>query len=101
MVIWIKQLLTKKTAIVSLIHTSNVMGTVNPIKDMIRMAHAKSIPVVVDGLSSANSPPANATTIGVQTRKAVTTARVGVSRNRIALPMTSRRSPVAPVPGPR
>ncbi|HSX20542.1 MAG TPA: aminotransferase class V-fold PLP-dependent enzyme, partial [Gammaproteobacteria bacterium] len=43
------QLLTPKTRIVSITHVSNALGTINPIKEIVRRAHAKNIPVLVDG----------------------------------------------------
>jgi len=42
-------LLTSKTKIMAIGHVSNALGTINPIKDMITKAHAKGIPVLVDG----------------------------------------------------
>lgn len=42
-------LLTNKTKIMAIGHVSNALGTINPIKDMIAKAHAKNIPVLVDG----------------------------------------------------
>lgn len=42
-------LLTNKVKIVALVHVSNVLGIVNPIKKMIEMAHAINIPVLIDG----------------------------------------------------
>lgn len=42
-------LLTEKTKLISIIHVSNVLGTINPVKKMIAIAHAKNIPVVLDG----------------------------------------------------
>lgn len=44
-----EKLLTNRTRIVSLVHISNSLGTVNPIREMTRLAHQKGIPVVVDG----------------------------------------------------
>ena len=44
-----QKLLTERTKIVGLIHVSNVLGTVNPVKQMIRLAHQKNIPVLLDG----------------------------------------------------
>ena len=41
-----------RTRIVSLTHVSNVLGTVNPVKDVIRVAHAHGVPVLVDGAQS-------------------------------------------------
>ena len=45
--------LTEKTRLVSLAHVSNVLGTVNPVKDIIRLAHERNIPVLIDGAQSA------------------------------------------------
>lgn len=44
-----RKLLTERTKIVGLIHVSNVLGTVNPVKEMIRLAHQKNIPILLDG----------------------------------------------------
>jgi len=45
-------LLTPKVKLVAITHVSNVLGTVNPIGDMIQKAHAAGIPVLVDGAQS-------------------------------------------------
>jgi len=45
--------LTERTRIVSVAHVSNVLGTVNPVADIVRTAHAHGIPVLVDGAQSA------------------------------------------------
>ena len=45
--------LTEKTKLVSIAHVSNVLGTINPVKDIIRAAHERGIPVLVDGAQSA------------------------------------------------
>lgn len=42
----------ERTRIVSLTHVSNVLGTINPIKDIIRIAHAHGVPVLIDGAQS-------------------------------------------------
>ena len=47
-----KQLFTKKTKLVSIAHVSNVLGTINPISDIIRIAHEHDVPVLVDGAQS-------------------------------------------------
>ena len=47
-----KKLLSPKTKLVAIVHVSNTLGTVNPIKDIISIAHAKNIPVLVDGAQS-------------------------------------------------
>jgi cysteine desulfurase/selenocysteine lyase len=48
-----KNLFTEKTRIVSVCHVSNVLGTVNPVKDIVRVAHEHGVPVMVDGAQSA------------------------------------------------
>ncbi|MDD7273032.1 MAG: cysteine desulfurase [Prevotella sp.] len=45
-------LLNPRTKLVSVSHVSNVLGTINPVKEIIRLAHAKGIPVMVDGAQS-------------------------------------------------
>ena len=47
-----KALLSDKTKLVSVAHVSNVLGTVQPIEDIIRLAHEKGIPVCIDGAQS-------------------------------------------------
>ena len=44
-----EKLLGPKTRIAAISHVSNALGTINPVKEMIRMAHARGIPVLVDG----------------------------------------------------
>lgn len=46
-------LFNEKTRIVSVAHVSNVLGTVNPVEDIVRMAHGHGVPCVVDGAQSA------------------------------------------------
>jgi len=45
-------LITPRTKIIGLIHVSNVLGTINPVKEIIAKAHAKGVPVLVDGAQS-------------------------------------------------
>ena len=47
-----KKLLTKKTKLVSILHVSNALGTIIPIKELIDISHKKKIPVLVDGCQS-------------------------------------------------
>ena len=48
-----EKLFTDKTKIVSVTHVSNVLGTVNPVDEIIRIAHEHGVPVMVDGAQSA------------------------------------------------
>jgi cysteine desulfurase/selenocysteine lyase len=43
------ELLSDRTRIVALTHASNSLGTINPVKEVIRKAHARGIPVLIDG----------------------------------------------------
>lgn len=44
-----KKLLSAKTKIVSIVHISNALGTINPVKEVIDLAHEQDIPVLIDG----------------------------------------------------
>ena len=46
------RLITPKTRLIAIIHVSNTLGTVNPVEEIIRKAHALNIPVLVDGAQS-------------------------------------------------
>ena len=48
-----ESLISDKTKLISVAHVSNVLGTVNPVEEIIRIAHAHGIPVLVDGAQSA------------------------------------------------
>lgn len=45
-------LFSENTKLVSIAHVSNVLGTVNPVKEMARIAHSHSVPIMVDGAQS-------------------------------------------------
>lgn len=47
-----EKLFSDRTKIVAVTHVSNVLGTINPIKDMIATAHAHGVPVLIDGAQS-------------------------------------------------
>jgi len=49
----LEQLISGKTKIISVAHVSNVLGTVNPVGEIIKTAHEHGIPVMVDGAQSA------------------------------------------------
>jgi len=49
--------LTERTKLVALCHVSNVLGTVNPVEDIIRQAHERGIPVLIDAAQSAPHIP--------------------------------------------
>ena len=43
------ELITDRTKIIAVAHVSNVLGTINPVKDIVAIAHSRGIPVLVDG----------------------------------------------------
>ena len=44
-----ERLLSERTKIVGVVHVSNALGTINPVREMIELAHSRGIPVLVDG----------------------------------------------------
>lgn len=44
-----EKLINEKTKLVAISHTSNTLGTVNPVKEIIEIAHRKNVPVLIDG----------------------------------------------------
>ena len=48
-----EDLLSERTRLVSVVHMSNALGTINPVESIIALAHARGIPVLLDGAQSA------------------------------------------------
>ena len=44
-----ERLLSERTKIVGVVHVSNALGTINPVREMIELAHARGVPVLIDG----------------------------------------------------
>jgi cysteine desulfurase/selenocysteine lyase len=59
-----ERLLTDRTKIVAIAHVSNVLGTVNPLTDIIRLAKARGITVVVDGAQAVAHMPVDVQALG-------------------------------------
>jgi len=59
-----ERLLTDRTKIVAVAHVSNSLGTINPIADMVRLAHARGVPVLVDGAQAAPHLPIDVQALG-------------------------------------
>ena len=51
-IIHLKSLFTSRTKLVSIAHVSNVLGTINPVKEIVEFAHSRNVPVLVDGAQS-------------------------------------------------
>ena len=47
------KLLSERTKLVGIVHMSNALGTVNPVEEIIKIAHERGVPVLVDGAQSA------------------------------------------------
>jgi len=56
---WLQQSISEKTKLVSIVHVSNSLGTINPIKQIIDIAHSYNVPVCVDGAQSIQHTPIN------------------------------------------
>jgi cysteine desulfurase/selenocysteine lyase len=52
-----QKLLSARTRIVAVVHVSNALGTVNPVKRIIELAHARRVPVLVDGAQAVSHMP--------------------------------------------
>jgi len=52
-----ERMLTDRTKLVAVVHVSNALGTVNPIREMIALAHRRGIPVLVDGAQAIPHTP--------------------------------------------
>jgi cysteine desulfurase/selenocysteine lyase len=52
-----QRLLTERTRLVAMTHVSNVLGTVNPVKEIIRLAHERDVPVLLDGAQGVSHLP--------------------------------------------
>ena len=46
------EMFTERTRLVSIVHVSNVLGTVNPVKDIVSVAHGHGVPVLIDAAQS-------------------------------------------------
>jgi cysteine desulfurase/selenocysteine lyase len=60
----LEQRLTDRTRLLAITHMSNALGTVNPVRDIVRMAHARGIAVLVDGSQAAYHMPVDVRAIG-------------------------------------
>ena len=61
----LETLLTPRTKLLALTHVSNALGTVNPIAQITEMAHARGIPVLVDGAQAVQHLSVNVCELGV------------------------------------
>ena len=59
-----ESLFTKRTRIVACCHVSNTLGTVNPVKEIVSMAHAHGVPVLIDGAQAVAHMPVDVQDLG-------------------------------------
>jgi len=59
-----ERLLTPRTRIVAVTHVSNALGTINPVELLVRVAHDRGIPVVIDGAQAVAHTPVDVQAIG-------------------------------------
>ncbi len=60
----VHQLLNERTRLVTLTHVSNVLGTINPVAQIIRLAHRYNIPVLIDGAQAIPHMPVDVAALG-------------------------------------
>ncbi|HUR24861.1 MAG TPA: cysteine desulfurase [Candidatus Thermoplasmatota archaeon] len=60
------KLLGPRTKLVAVGHVSNALGTINPVEEIVRLAHAKEIPVLVDGAQAVPHMPVDVQEIGCE-----------------------------------
>ncbi len=59
-----KKMLNPKTRLVSVVHVSNALGTINPVEEIIELAHQRGIPVLIDGAQAAAHLPVDVQNLG-------------------------------------
>ncbi len=53
----LKKLINKKTKIIAVTHVSNVLGTINPVREIVKIAHDNGVPVLIDGAQAVQHLP--------------------------------------------
>jgi cysteine desulfurase/selenocysteine lyase len=59
-----ERLLTPRTKLVAVVHVSNALGTITPVADLVRRAHARGVPVLVDGAQAVSHLPVDVRQLG-------------------------------------
>ncbi len=59
-----EKLLGPRTKLVSVVHLSNSLGTINPVAEIVQMAHAQNVPVLIDGSQAAYHMPVDVQALG-------------------------------------
>ena len=59
-----EKLLTPRTKLVAIVHQSNALGTINPVEQIVEMAHRRGVPVLLDGAQAVAHVPLDVTRVG-------------------------------------
>ena len=59
-----EKLLSPRTKLVSIVHQSNALGTINPVEQIVDLAHRRGVPVLLDGAQSVAHVPIDVTRVG-------------------------------------
>ena len=59
-----EKLLNPRTKLVSIVHQSNALGTINPVEQIVELAHRRGVPVLLDGAQSIAHVPIDVTRVG-------------------------------------
>ena len=59
-----EKLLNPRTKLVSIVHQSNALGTINPVEQIVELAHGRGVPVLLDGAQSIAHVPIDVTRVG-------------------------------------
>lgn len=62
---WLENAITEKTKLIAVAHVSNSLGTINPVEKIIAIAHAKGVPVLLDGAQATPHMPVNVSALDV------------------------------------
>jgi cysteine desulfurase/selenocysteine lyase len=60
----VDRLITPKTKLVSMVYVSNALGTINPVRDVIKLAHARGVPVMLDAAQAVAHMPIDVQALG-------------------------------------
>ncbi len=77
--------LSKRTKLLAIPHVSNALGTLNPVGEIVRMAHAQGIPVLVDGAQAAPRLPVDVRALDCRLLRPLRAQDVRALRHRRAL----------------
>ena len=96
-----EKLLTPRTRMVAVVHVSNALGTINPVKRIIELAHARGVPVLIDGAQAVLAPAGRRARAGLRLLRVLRPQDVRADRHRRALRQGGAAGGDAALPGRR